>query len=419
MTNAVHDDYSLDTEAAGAELEKAGKSGGGGGDRRKFNPKPTKAGQTYTNKLFVGLIRPNQVPGLEAYPLDHKLFYIKLLGHYIQTGEKKQDFVLCKRAMNKHFKAISKNESAKMFDDDGCPSCEEADGLWDKWKERWAELGYPDQESKKALSKEQYKQVSSDPQVEALKKAALVHTVKDRYVFPVYDMEQQPLQKGWQWYFGPETVFKGLMDLVQAGVKFYSLNSHPSIQGAVEGAEIMLGKDTTKGTRFCEYTVRDNRNPLLFADEELAHLRDQANLPPLLNMVSIWEYDAHKQFVLAGVVGGDDVGAEDAAASGVPATAAPLARPTAPPVTRAPAPLTRPSAPPVTRAAPPVTRPAAAPAPAPTAPPVAAAPAVEAPPAAAQAPVAAATPPPASTAPAATAAAPATTGAAPRPRRAW
>ncbi len=406
----IHDDYSLDTEAAGAELAQAGKSGGGG-NRDQFKPKPTKDGQTYTNRLFFALIKPREIRGFEAYPLDHKLFYVKLFGHYVNTdpsNARKQEFVLCKRAMNSHVAGLAKNPALKMFEDDRCPSCEEADILWQAWNDQWAALGYPDKESKKSLSKEQYKDLSNRPEILALKDAALVHTVKDRYAFPVYDMEQQVLAKGFQWYMGPETVFKGLMTLVQAGVRFYSLNPHPHTPGAVEGSEILLGKDTTEGARYAKYTVNDNRQALSLQPEEVEYIRNQANLPDLSSMMTLWDYDTHKSFVVSGAIDPTEPRAAVAPIQSAPAARpapAPVgARPTAPMATRAPAPAPLPTRGPIQTPSPVAAAPLAAP---PVQAPLAQA--APAPQAAVQ------TPPPSAIAPQATAA-PAQP---PRPRRTW
>lgn len=357
------DNYQLDTDAANSDLTQANSGGAGRtSDNRLFKFKPFKDKQVYTNKLFVALISPRAIPGFDNYPLDHRLFYVKLFGHYVAKADnaKQQEFMLCKSQMNKHAADLAKDKNYKMFEDDRCAYCEEAQVVWDQYTARWAELGYPDKESKSALSKEDYKAIANEPQLLALKQGALIYQYQPRYALPVYDLEQQPLAKGYQWAFAAETIFKGLMELVRVGVRFYSLNPHASVEGAVEGSEIFVGKDTTAGVRFCEYTVQDNRAPLALAAEEVVYLKDQNNLPPLLDLVSIWDYEKQLEVVRSGVaVDGDStpppvraaVAPRTSVAAPVQARPAVVARPQ-PVAAPAPRAAVRPTAP-VTRTLPP------------------------------------------------------------------
>jgi len=302
MTNT--DNYTLDTDFATRDLSQSNPSGFRSADATRFKPKPFKDGQTYTNKLFVSLVRPRSIPGFENYPSDHKLFYVKLFGHYVPNVDnpKRVDYILCKVQHNKYAASLSKESAVKFFEDNRCPSCEEAQVIWDQYTVRWSELGYPDKESRKTLSKEEYKRIASDPQLSALKDAAMVHQFKTVYAIPVYNLEQQPLQTGLQWFFAPEMIFKGMMELVTVGVRFYSLNPHPTMAGAIEGSEVFVIKDATNGLRRCEYSVKDNRAPLSMTPEEVDYLRNEANLPPLLDLVTIWDYDTHKEMVVSGII---------------------------------------------------------------------------------------------------------------------
>lgn len=309
--------YDLDSDVASKDLTQANTGGGGGKgrDARLFRPKPFKDGQTFTSQLFVPLVKPRALPGFENYPLDHYLFYIKLFGHFVEStvdDKKSTDFVLCTRGHNKYVREIAKNDNIKFFDETKCAHCEQADVLWGQWNDRWAELGYPDKAAKGKLSKEDYKQVSSDAALTALKNAAVSFTVKDRYAVPVYDLDQQPLAAGIQWFMAPETVFKGLMTLVAANLKFYSLEPHPHVPGAIAGSKILLTVDATEGLRYKKYTVVDDRQPLALDANEIEFLKNQANFPALLELVTIWTYDQQLQVVMGGAT--DTVPEDDASA---------------------------------------------------------------------------------------------------------
>lgn len=410
MTNTAIDYSSdIDMEGASADLQRANSTGGGGGRRNTaiFKPKPSKDGQIYTNKLFFASVRPQLVPGFERYPNDRRLPYVKVPGHYVEVpidnGKKRTAFVLCKKKMNEYAAGLAKDERYMMFEDDSCPDCESAQGAWDQYNARWEQLGYPDKESRKGLSKDEYKGIASDPQLEALKKAAMEVMSKDRYYFPVYDLERQPLEIGYQWLGAAEKIFKDAMDLITAGVKFWSLNPHPTVENAIEGAQMLLKRDNTNGARFCEYSLKDDRTPLALNPEEVVYLMDQANLPPLFadGVVEVWTYEQLKEARMNGVVpdSSGEEGAQQepprAAYGGAPATrtpAAPAPRAAANLAAR-PAPAPQPAASSTTRAAPAsaprpaaAARPASAPASQPAARPAAGAPAPAARPAAAAAP---------------------------------
>jgi hypothetical protein len=437
MTTSQMNFPEYDSSVASNDYSVAQGTGGSGLSAGLWRPKPFKDKQTYCNRVFIPLVRPAAMRGFETYPETHYNFYVKLHGHYIEIptgGDKKRtEFVACHTMQNKYVsESIAKSRGVKMFDDDRCPACEKASAIWDQYSERWAQLGYPDKESRQKLSKDTYREIANDPELKALKDAAMQYQHKVRFVFPVYDLEQQPLEKGVQWFFGAETVFKGLMSLANAKSRFYDLRPHPHNPNAVVGSEIQITKDTKDGVRRSTYTVQDVRQELQLSHEEVQFLLSMDNYPQLSEFYPSWEYDQFQ-----GVIEGSVVADEQSAApmDEVPVDAGAYTpdipagdmeeanNPLAPGGTFAPTPAPRAAAP-----APRVSTPAptaaprtAAPAPARTAAPAPARTAAPAPARTAPAP----TPAPASArtaapAPARTAPTPAPAAAAPRPaRRTW
>lgn len=375
---SYNDDISLDDGLLAHDLKSTSGNAtpGAPGQTSIFKPKPTKAGEIYENRVFIPSIEPHLQLGFEIYPQGYRTFYIKVHGHYIESfdGEKKRtQFVLCKKSQNKYVReGVLKNSRVSQFEDDRCPSCELVSGLWDAWDAAWAQAGYPSKEARKALSQDAYRQIAKDPAILEARNAATSAMPKVKYLLPVVDLEEQAYQI--KWMYGPEKVFEALVELVKAGVKFYSLapDPHaPGVEGAVIGREIKITRDTRNGLRQAEYRVIDNRASLAFSPEIIDYLRAPESFPSAIDTLTIMEYAEHAALLSAPtgavmdtdqspIIGGDDVPPQEEPPAALPPRAAAPARAPAMAAPAAPRPATAPPARPA--AAPKAPAPAVAPA---------------------------------------------------------
>lgn len=340
----------------------------------RFYALPREDGKVATNKVFIPLFNPASCAffrGTEAYPSDIWTYYVKIPGHFVSGIANEQgegthsEFVVCPVELDKYLTEILGYKPRFAVDDNSakrwgkCYCCEESSKHWIIWKDEWSRTGVDRYAMlKEDGGKDKYKAyVAANPVLQEARDTAQKYSTRNSFYFPVFDVSklwgERPLDEGeetvsYQIYPGPETVWKALYLLHrQVGVKFFSLED-PKI--------ILITRDNSKGSRYCDYDVQDYRHPYNFPEQVMSYLSTEDQLPDFSDLVTIMEPSELAE--LSGL-GHDTQQAVTAtvAPPAPPATVAPPAIENAP---VAPAP-TAPQAPPVQAAPTPVAAPASAP----------------------------------------------------------
>lgn len=234
------------------------KGTGGTPDARLFRPRPHDGGSRADNRILVLAFPFRAFQWFRDWPQTN--YFLKLWLHRVVTftnGSPRGQFVICPVATNNYARNVL-SDAQRQFTPPPfpnvrhCPLCAVSDRYWRQYRQAKKDSGIVN------VSLEHFKSMMDErPEIRQIRDHAIAWGPIEKYYFQVFDYSKYagevPLGDGEtgiriQGYLGPRVLADSLYAKQVARHRFWDI-------GSPDGRVVIYSRDTTRGVRYCKYTV--------------------------------------------------------------------------------------------------------------------------------------------------------------------